>query len=432
MADVYSGCYVNIAASRAANPSEGCFTRIQNVHRGEALPGYNNVHVRCATPDPFDTSWMTSDSIKFDDNVWPLLSRAWVYQELLLAPRTVHFGSQEVLWQCKSDFQKQSMLPKLFRTDPYSKLPAKFLNETDSTLRERWYHIVEAYSWRRLTFQDDRLPAIAAMARQTMGLRVDDQYVVGLWVNTLLYDLAWIAYKRTDNAHANKPQSPSRIPTWSWAHAKGLIVWNQPRDDTTFRNVQVIETVCITDGPSVSGFIRRATITLLTPLIRLNTLRNQDELWDFQHTYSHSKVLNGSWKDNKKGGVYELLYGEISWDHNAHGLSSADKAVYALPLKRSLYQTAGFSSNLIALMVQAAHEDSHTSDTGTTDVLHATHGRTMYKRVGTATLQLAGGWAAQNIQTYCEDPDIIDVKGVYWEDLIEHIECMETQIVTLV
>lgn len=32
----------------------------------------------------------------------PLLNRAWVFQESLLAPRTLHFHNEELIWECNS------------------------------------------------------------------------------------------------------------------------------------------------------------------------------------------------------------------------------------------------------------------------------------------------------------------------------------------
>ena len=99
-----------------------------------------------------------------------------------------------------------------------------------------------------------------------------------------------------------------------------------------------------------------------------------------------------------------MLYGEVSCDAQPRTISGTHQMIFALPLKRALLPAAGFSSNLVALMIQAVHQGSHSSNTGTTNVLHATYGRKIYQRLGTVTLQFAGGWAAQNIQDYCEDP----------------------------
>lgn len=38
----------------------------------------------------------------------PLSSKAWVVQEQLLAPRTVHFLKHKVVWQCTSLYTSES------------------------------------------------------------------------------------------------------------------------------------------------------------------------------------------------------------------------------------------------------------------------------------------------------------------------------------
>jgi hypothetical protein len=35
---------------------------------------------------------------------FPLLSRAWVYQECLLSPRVLHFSPNELIWACQEQF----------------------------------------------------------------------------------------------------------------------------------------------------------------------------------------------------------------------------------------------------------------------------------------------------------------------------------------
>lgn len=34
------------------------------------------------------------------ETVQPLFNRAWIVQERVLAPRTLHFGSEYVFWEC--------------------------------------------------------------------------------------------------------------------------------------------------------------------------------------------------------------------------------------------------------------------------------------------------------------------------------------------
>jgi hypothetical protein len=34
-------------------------------------------------------------------HTWPLLKRAWVFQERLLSPRLLHFSFGELIWECR-------------------------------------------------------------------------------------------------------------------------------------------------------------------------------------------------------------------------------------------------------------------------------------------------------------------------------------------
>lgn len=43
---------------------------------------------------------------------YPLLSRAWVFQERLLSPKVVHFGLTQLAWECRGAFWAQSFVPE--------------------------------------------------------------------------------------------------------------------------------------------------------------------------------------------------------------------------------------------------------------------------------------------------------------------------------
>src|SRR5690242_8007160 len=109
MADIYENCIIDIAATKADNPSSGCFSWTDDSFVGGPLPGYEDLYIRRSTPTPqiseFDTSLR---SLKAEMDDWPALCRGWIYQELCLSPRVVHFGAQEIIWQCCTYVYKQS------------------------------------------------------------------------------------------------------------------------------------------------------------------------------------------------------------------------------------------------------------------------------------------------------------------------------------
>ena len=85
MRDVYINSACNLAATDASDSTQGLiFVR-------------NTVGLIPATCSFDGSVYLTNDSDSFGH---PLYHRAWVMQELLLAPRTLHFGRAQVYWSC--------------------------------------------------------------------------------------------------------------------------------------------------------------------------------------------------------------------------------------------------------------------------------------------------------------------------------------------
>ena len=87
MADIYERAHLTIAATWASNSDSGLFASDRERYKARKLRSCE-LYVR-EKPDklPLPTSRSTG---------FPLLTRAWVYQEQLLSPRMVHFGEDQV------------------------------------------------------------------------------------------------------------------------------------------------------------------------------------------------------------------------------------------------------------------------------------------------------------------------------------------------
>ena len=157
-----------------------------------------------------------------------------------------------------------------------------FKHYQPDVFQEQWYLTIEAYSWRDLTYHKDRLPAIAAMAKRRERLRPNDQYLAGLWRDTLLCDLLWhvrsLEPANVDNHMQVTPGSRLVIPTWSWANLSVGVTWPRFRSSRPLRSVEVVDVRYKTDGPVVSGDIKEAVIKLRAPLIRLDIMPTDADL----------------------------------------------------------------------------------------------------------------------------------------------------------
>lgn len=118
------------------------------------------------------------------------------------------------------------------RTESFNRDPLAFMSQTNVPLYEdeviddidrkecpdlvfHFHQIVEDYSKLQLTKPTDRLPALSGLCKRVQHLR--NNYLAGLWSDSLCYDLLWrvdtIILAAKDNGA--RP-SEYRGPTWSW------------------------------------------------------------------------------------------------------------------------------------------------------------------------------------------------------------------------
>ncbi|KAH9208157.1 heterokaryon incompatibility protein-domain-containing protein, partial [Leptodontidium sp. 2 PMI_412] len=220
MGRIYQGSSCNLAATSAANSSVGLFT----CRDPAFIPP-----LRLFIPDP---SKVLIETLP-DENLWgreiassPLCHRAWVLQERLLAPRTLHFASQQLFWECQ-ELQACEKVPRGFLNTTY-KRPNPHMRVIDIASQELawnavpapffqvWEEIVTAYTSADLTKESDKLIAIGGLA-SILALKSGVRYTAGLWHHDLLRQLLWRVEKPV-----HRPQN-YRAPSWSWASADGTV-----------------------------------------------------------------------------------------------------------------------------------------------------------------------------------------------------------------
>ncbi|KAH7180043.1 heterokaryon incompatibility protein-domain-containing protein [Fusarium flagelliforme] len=218
MAKVYGNSTVTIGASRAANSSEG-FLGERTQRDYIALPFRHGqisgeilifpLHIRNVGD--------TTRYARLEDE--PLTGRGWVLQERYLSPRTVHFDSSQVVFECKEAFITEDRCS----ASP-SRLNWQYKLPTPNSWATDWKQVVSLYSQRKLTVKSDKLPAIAGIAEYFSNIAaptsIDNRYLAGLWRNNIIFDLCWgldirKGYQRREGQY--------RAPTWSWASLDSVI-----------------------------------------------------------------------------------------------------------------------------------------------------------------------------------------------------------------
>ena len=153
---------------------------------------------------------------------FPLMDRAWVLQERLLSPRVIHFGPQELYFECQSTvececdeiegFEVASPMPKLMHAEALTSANNEYY------IARVWRGVVALYADLYMTVKSDKLPALSGLARQMTEVR-NSRYLAGLWEHSLNEDLIWEAGPKGTRLPA------WRAPSWSWASVEHSIYY---------------------------------------------------------------------------------------------------------------------------------------------------------------------------------------------------------------
>lgn len=274
MGEVYRSSFLNIAATRGVNPNAGLF-----VQRSSVLVTPLRVAVGSPDPEPTETYYDVGDeSDKWARQILAstLCTRGWIVQERLLAPRVVHFGKEQIFWECvenrtceesaygtlsgfrheRADFKKWDPfadsiveLPgrkKLRLNYVWSSVKAMYgresteftknalKNDVQAFARAKaacygdenwtkthplllyWTRILEVYTRAKLTYNSDRLVAIAGLAK-ILSVRTGIRYIAGHWLHQTPRQLLW-AFSKIPQVDQNEQYI---APSWSWASVTG-------------------------------------------------------------------------------------------------------------------------------------------------------------------------------------------------------------------
>ncbi|KAI0836505.1 HET-domain-containing protein [Hypoxylon sp. FL0890] len=276
MAHVYGNSYLTIAATASVNSYGGLFYRHDPrdakhtvERRGENGEGIT-VFVRPALEH---APYFASSPYGLESsNPAPLLERSWCFQEYLLAPRVLSFTQWEMLWVCLSKRScncgeySENTRELVASSDLKARFDMQLRGDSIKDLSRLWKDIVEAYLVKGITYDKDRLPALAGIA-QLFSQRGLGRYVNGLWEPTLVSDLFWtldwsfggnygiIAKRSTDKA----------MPSWSWASVSGSFRYTP--STYVFEGIEVIS---ISYEPAISEPLAEVcakTITIHAVLI---------------------------------------------------------------------------------------------------------------------------------------------------------------------
>jgi hypothetical protein len=220
MGMVYSNALCNIGATASSSSDGGCFRERNPILLDDTVSRsdsetYRQVYDRYAVSDHCDGS--------------PLLQRGWVVQEHIMSRRFIHFGAEQVLWDCREIFASEVYprgLPHVAVGQPSGvpmKLKIPSFHLAENTNKERMHHfwldIVAHYSGCGITMERDKLVAISGIAKQTKDV-LEDEYHAGLWASKLPFNLSWSV---GECGRVIRLPASYIAPSWSWASVKAAV-----------------------------------------------------------------------------------------------------------------------------------------------------------------------------------------------------------------
>ncbi|VUC27694.1 unnamed protein product [Clonostachys rosea] len=289
--DIFSNSFCGIGDLASTSPSSGLFTQRKP---------------ECITPTVFEFTLNAdgdktlvrseTDTKKFVDE--PLIQTAKGFQERLLTPRMIHFGSSFVYWECHGSIcdeiypygifcgpfsytgvegQKPVTISSKYMAAYPARVPPRpawkplltsrlfhhLVGDVKVDTLNRWWQLLEAYTKCTLSAPGQRLTCIESVV---VGMKAllkeqgcDDTYLTGIWKETLPASLLW-----TPESSANRPTS-HRAPSWSWAAVDGGIDYDYERRRQFSNNLlcELVDANCHEEA----GLVTNGRLTLRGKLV---------------------------------------------------------------------------------------------------------------------------------------------------------------------
>ena len=319
MDKVYGNALCNLAATSSEDGNGGLF---------RPKDRYPTLVTKCLIePEWADyekRQFLLVDAHHWDHNVYdlPLCQRAWVLQELLLAPRVIHFGPQ-LCWECKT-MKACEMFPEELHSAVITRqillenreverkdqsegnaegqqYDGAFVLRNDQAFndpffeasRHGWQSILETYTSCQLTFGGDKLIALSGIVKR-MQRQLDDTYVAGLWRNDLARQLLWTVEQNTVRGSLSHRSTEYRAPSWSWAAIDapldtGWSITKAEKAESCL--VEILHCHVESVGPDSAGQVKAASVQLLGTICPVTMVPLEEEDPD----RSKEWWMNGAW-----------------------------------------------------------------------------------------------------------------------------------------
>ncbi|KUJ13816.1 HET-domain-containing protein [Mollisia scopiformis] len=341
MGQIYLGGICNLAATAAFDARDGMF-----YPRDAQL--FKPIKARINNPSE-EVCYI------FIRDIWsdmvekaPLNSRAWVCQERLFSPRTLHFCKSQLAFECRELSACESLpteyceLPRL-ADGPQSKKRwmQKIVHHTSDTepndiqnLLQTWMEFVELYSRCSITFQSDILVTFSGLAA-TFNAQLNTDYLAGLWRADLPQQLLWRA------VGSGRRISTYVAPSWSWAAITSEVSFGLPPSPAVYDHdaEPLIDILEVNATPSTENAYGQVRDGLLLVKGRLAEVRFEYQkknpvkscklyvrIDDFKEEATERSLIIRFDEDDY------TLYNDVDFDQNIGDTELAVESLFILPV----------------------------------------------------------------------------------------------------
>jgi hypothetical protein len=267
----------------------------------------------------------------------PLNKRGWVFQERTLAPRIIHFTKDQVFWECHS-LEASEVLPQGV---PGPSIPLRkgiklSVVSSIQQLKLQWYEVVEAYSRTSLTFIEDRLLAISAVAKLfCSAMRLDpSEYLAGMWKDDLPLSMLWYHDRHSNMSGPDQTATIAtemkHAPSWSWASALGSI--GSVELSSLVAATEVVDIQIVRVSPNFFDGVESCRLRLRGPVCKARRrvqscgtwicVAQHTEFQEFDHfQFQQGKAIIIEW---------DISRGVVADCSNAHGSVPVQSAYFLL------------------------------------------------------------------------------------------------------
>ncbi|KAH7383880.1 heterokaryon incompatibility protein-domain-containing protein [Pyrenochaeta sp. MPI-SDFR-AT-0127] len=233
---IYKCAAVTVVAAVAKSATEGFLHHMQDQIAYLIKPV--SIPYRVQDSSDAQTNVILSYPADYKRSKDPINDRAWTFQELLLSTRAILFSYRGVQTIDRINIPsadgmtsgKDPQLPSL----PWSGQMFSLATNPENA-RQIWLATRGEYSRRNLSFQGDKLLAIAAVAEE-LGQKYKSKYLAGMWERDLAMDIQWSCPRDQNISEGDFIRRPRAevcvAPSWSWASVDASVedfvhVWEE-------------------------------------------------------------------------------------------------------------------------------------------------------------------------------------------------------------